>query len=102
MESYERKMNLIKSGALALEDIKSYDPLQDLQSHSKSMKRAPAQTERCVAYLKKKLSLMSLQLLIQNAGGGASRYSTAASTGMSITFLQTIIMFDFGYCRSVR
>ena len=53
MESYERKMNLIKSGALALEDIKSYDPLQDIQSHSKSMKRGPAQPERCVSCLKR-------------------------------------------------
>jgi hypothetical protein len=44
-------MNLIKSGALALEDIKGYDPLQDLQSHSKSMKLAPTQKERCVACL---------------------------------------------------
>lgn len=49
MESYERKMNLIKSGALALEDIKGYDPLQDIQSHSKSMKRTPAEKERCVS-----------------------------------------------------
>jgi hypothetical protein len=52
MESYERKMNLIKSGALSMEDIKGYDPLQDLQSHSKSMKRAPAQMERYISCLK--------------------------------------------------
>ena len=51
MESYERKMNLIKSGALALEDIKGYDPLQDIQSHSKSMKRTSAEKERCVSCL---------------------------------------------------
>ena len=38
-------MNLIKSGALAVVDS-SYDFLQDLQSHSKSTKHAPAQTER--------------------------------------------------------
>jgi hypothetical protein len=53
MESYERKMNLIKSGAQALEDIKGYDPLQDLQSHSKSMKRTPAQSERCVSCIRR-------------------------------------------------
>jgi len=51
MESYERKMDLIKSGALALEDIKGYDPVQDLQSHSKSMKSALAQKERCASCL---------------------------------------------------
>lgn len=51
MESYERKMNLIKSGAQALEDIKGYDPLQDLQSHSTSMKRVSTQTEGYVPHL---------------------------------------------------
>lgn len=55
-------MNLIKSGALALEDIKSYDPLQDLQSHSRSMKRTPAETERCVPCPKKELLLISLSV----------------------------------------
>jgi hypothetical protein len=66
MESFERKMNLIKSGALALEDIKSYDPLQDLQSHSKSMKRTPAEKDRCVTDLKGKLSLISLSASYPN------------------------------------
>jgi len=66
MESYERKMNLIKSGALALEDIKDYDPLQDLQSHSRSMKRTAAEQDRCVTDLKKKLSLISLSVSYPN------------------------------------
>jgi hypothetical protein len=50
MESFERRMNLIKSGELAPVDTK-YDPLQDLQSHSKSMKRASGETERYVPCL---------------------------------------------------
>lgn len=51
MESYERRMNLIRSGEMGLaEQLGGYDPNADMATHSKGLKRAPVETD---SYLSK-------------------------------------------------